>query len=391
MALPTLFAAEATGGATAPAPPGGPEAAVGWILAGVLIVGFVVAIVINVRRGRAEVGSEIELAPNRKPYLSDDELETTKLDRTLTAALALLAIISIAVPMYWLYEPARQAGAVKMFEETAIRQGEEIYTTTANCAECHGPEGVGGVKATPILNDNGQFVAQVNWQAPALNNVMYRYSREEVLDILNYGRGNTPMPAWGAPGGGPLTEQQLTDVIDYLTSIQVPAEETRKMVDEEIELVCKPSEDVLPNGDRECTVPDPASPDGALMYDTLGEALFNLGQYDGFAGGAFSCARCHTKGWSWGDPEVPGGGGLGPNLTGGSTLRQFDTDEAQIAFVSQGSQRGRPFGNLGNGSGQMPGFGVNPNAELEGSKLDASQVMYTQEQIAYIVAYERSL
>jgi len=385
MALPSLLAAEATGGATAAAPPGGPEAAIGWLIAGFLIVGFVVAIVINVRRGKAEVGAEIALAPNRKPYLDDDQLETTKLDRTLTAALGLLAVIAIAVPMYWLYEPARQAGAVKMFEETAIRQGEKIYTTTANCAECHGPEGVGGVKATPILNDDGEFVAQVNWQAPSLNNVMYRYSREEVLDILNYGRGNTPMPAWGAPGGGPLTEQQLTDVIDYLTSIQVPAEETRTMVAEEIEKVCKPDDEGL------CTIPDPGSPNGSVMYRTVGEAMFNLGEYDGFSGGAFSCARCHTKGWSYGQPEVPGGGGMGPNLTGGSTLRQFDTPEAQIAFVSKGSERGKPFGNLGNGSGQMPGFGINPNAELEGAKLDASQVMFTQDQIAAIVAYERSL
>jgi mono/diheme cytochrome c family protein len=385
MALPSLFAAEATGGAAAPAPPGGPEAAIGWLIAGLLIAGFAVAVIINVRRGRAEVGSEIELAPNRKPYLSDDELETTKLDRTLTAALGLLAVIAIAVPMYWLYEPARQAGAVKMFEETAIRQGEEVYTTTANCAECHGPEGVGGVKATPILNDNGDFVAQVNWQAPALNNVLYRYTREEVLDILNYGRGNTPMPAWGAPGGGPLTEQQLTDTIDYLQSIQVPAQETRTEVDAEIEKVCKPDDEGF------CTIADPGSPNGAFKYETVGEALFNLGEFDGFAGGAFSCARCHTKGWSWGEPEVPGGGGLGPNLTGGSTLRQFDTAEAQIAFVSKGSERGKPFGNLGNGSGQMPGFGLNPNAELEGAKLDASQVMFTQDQIAAIVAYERSL
>jgi len=385
MAHPFLFAAEGPARAVGPAPPGGPEAAVGWLIAGLLIVGFAVAVVINIRRGRAEVGAEIELAANRKPYLSDEELETTKLDRTLTAALGLLAIIAIAVPMYWLYEPARQAGAVKMFEETAIRQGEEIYTVTANCAECHGPEGVGGVKATPILNDQGEFVAQVNWQAPALDNVLYRYSREEVLDILNYGRGNSPMPAWGAPGGGPLTEQQLTDTIDYLQSIQVPGEQTRADVDAEIAKVCAPDDAGF------CTIPDPSSPSGATMYETLGEALFNLGQYDGFSGGAFSCARCHTKGWSYGQPDVAGGGGLGPNLTNGSTLRQFDTDDAQIAFISKGSERGKPFGNQGNGSGQMPGFGINPNAELEGAKLDASQVMFTQDQIAAIVAYERSL
>jgi mono/diheme cytochrome c family protein len=193
------------------------------------------------------------------------------------------------------------------------------------------------------------------------------------------------MPAWGAPGGGPLTEQQLDNVIAYLYSVQLPADEAKSKLNEEIEKVCKPDETGA------CTIPDPSSPGGATTYATVGEALFNLGQYDGFAGGAFSCARCHTKGWSYGEPLVPGGGAMGWNLTGGSTLRQFDTPEAQIAFVSKGSERGKPYGNLGNGSGQMPGFGINPNAELEGSRLDASQVMFTQDQIAAIVAYERSL
>ena len=34
-------------------------------------------------------------------------------------------------------------------------------------------------------------------------------------------------------------------------------------------------------------------------WKTEGEALFNLGYNDGFAGGAYSCGRCHTKGWSY--------------------------------------------------------------------------------------------
>ena len=88
-----------------------------------------------------------------------------------------------------------------------------------------------------------------------------------------------------------------------------------------------------------------------------------MGQYDGFAAGAYSCARCHTKGWSYSMPEVAGGGGaLGFNLTGGSELRQFETDAQQREFVSIGSELGKPYGKGGIGSGQMPGFGLNPSA-----------------------------
>ena len=69
---------------------------------------------------------------------------------------------------------------------------------------------------------------QVEWQGPALNTVLLRYTRDEVRYILEYGRPFSPMPAWGAKGGGPLTEQQLQNLIDYLESIQLTPEEAQE-------------------------------------------------------------------------------------------------------------------------------------------------------------------
>ena len=82
---------------------------------------------------------------------------------------------------------------------------------------------------------------------------------------------------------------------------------------------------------------------------------------------------------------------MGPNLTGGSELAQFDTVENQVAFVSKGSELGKKYGNNGLGDGKMPGFGINRNAEIVGSEMKASQVMFTQEEITAIVEYERGL
>jgi mono/diheme cytochrome c family protein len=375
--------AQAEGGAAAGS--GGAASAIGWTIAILLIVGFVIGVFINARQSRPEVGAELELAANRKPYLSDEELEGKKLDRTLGAALILLAAISVGLPLYWLYEPARQDGAVEMFNEEAITYGKVIYETKANCASCHGPEGVGGVAQTSLLNENGQFVEQVSWQAPALNTVLYRFSREEVLDILNYGRPSTPMPAWGAPGGGPLTQQQLEHVVDYLQSIQLPASEAKSKLEEEIKKVC------APDASGRCTVDDPGSPPAAkVRYQNLGEALFNLGLYDGFQAGAYSCGRCHTAGWSYGQPGVPGAGGRsGYSLAGQKA--HFETAASQVEFVSKGSENGKKIGNGPNGDGRMPGFGVNANAETEPATMNKDQVMYTTAQITAIVEYERSL
>ena len=50
---------------------------IGFVILAIVFVGFAVYLILNARSARAEVGSEIELAANRKPYLDDDELEGT--------------------------------------------------------------------------------------------------------------------------------------------------------------------------------------------------------------------------------------------------------------------------------------------------------------------------
>lgn len=342
---------------------------VGIVIAGVIVAGFLVFFYINVRKARHEVGSEIELAPNRKPYVDDEELETKVLDTALRWALLLLVVIGVALPLYWLNEPGRQSGADENYNAIFVGRGEAEYTEA--CASCHGPGGVGGVAAYVLTDDAGDYVANVEWQAPALNTVLYRYSYDEVFEILQYGRPFSPMPAWGELGGGALTDQQLRDIILYLQTEQLDADVVREDVQREL--------------DRSLA---------AGEFDSEGEALFNLGYESGFAGGAYACGRCHTEGWSWGEAEIAGGGFYGPNLTGGSTLRQFPTKAGQIEFVTIGSVKGDQYGRGGMaGDGGMPGFGENPNLidPPPGIHMEADQVMYTQEQIEAIVDYERSL
>ena len=64
---------------------------IGFVIATIVIVGFVLFVFFNLKEARAEVGAEVELAPNRKPYLSDEELENTKLNRSLFFSLVMLA------------------------------------------------------------------------------------------------------------------------------------------------------------------------------------------------------------------------------------------------------------------------------------------------------------
>jgi mono/diheme cytochrome c family protein len=358
--------------------------AIGTVIALLAVVSVLVYAAFNVRAGRKEVGSELELAANLKPYLNDDELETRKLDRALTAGLAGLVLVGVGLPAYWLGEPGRHEGAEEQFASVFESRGEEIYTEGAQCNACHGPEGVGGVASHTILDADNEFVAQVNWKAPALDTVLLRYDRDEVYYILEYGRPFSPMPAWGEGGGGPLTEQQLENIIDYLASIQLTSDESKDAVETQLRTELGLGED------EEIDYTDLAT----------GEALFNLGRKDNFAGGAYACGRCHTRGWSIdAESAAPasadldlyvdyedGSGAYGPQLRNGIVPRQFASVQELSEFLHVGAERGVPYGLNGlSGDGMMPGFGEDPNTET------ADDGMMTMEMVEAIARYVESL
>ena len=76
----------------------------------------------------------------------------------------------------------------------------------------------GGQAPTAVTDPKTGEVRAVNWFAPALNTVLYRFTADEVRFILNYGRTFSPMSAWGTIGGGPMNEQQIETIIAYLRS-----------------------------------------------------------------------------------------------------------------------------------------------------------------------------
>jgi mono/diheme cytochrome c family protein len=346
--------------------------AIAWIIALVLVIGWIVYAMFNARSARKEVGSELELAANRRPYYDDEELEGRRLELVQFIGVLMLAVIVVGLPLYWVFEPSRQAGAREAAETELAGWGRELFEPTAdggfNCAGCHGGMNATGGNAPFALTDaaTGE-VRAVTWTAPALNTVLYRFSPEEVTFIITYGRPGTPMSAWGLDGGGPMNAQQVESLVAYLQSIQIPRED------------CSAEEADDPN----CPTGHlPAEIQGQIEqaarqsvedghYATYGEALFNLS----LSGGAFGCARCHTPGWSYGDPQEPGQGSLGWNLTGGATNSHFENSSDMVEFVQTGTENGVGYAEQGQGSGKMPAFGA----------------LLTEEQIAAIVDYERSL
>jgi mono/diheme cytochrome c family protein len=407
------------------------QRAVGWVILAIVLIGFVWYAVANVRGGRKSIGSEIELAPNRKPYYDDAILETTRLDRSLLMGLGFLIVIGLALPFYWLGEPGRHDGAQAGEAQKSINKGEALFVSF--CSNCHAAGGVGGAAAPTITDDSGNFVATVSWKAPALTTVFYKFDQSEITQILTYGR-NGVMPAWGLAGGGALNDGQIISLENYLRSIQIPEKDVQDQVVAGVKAGIKAdvlvsdvdlaaqlkAANALTNADAKASAVKTANDSIAARVDTIYARVSNKDATESdklyygsllFSNpadqGALNCARCHTKGWSYdadqpqvnsksGGPLVsrliPGGGFFGPTLTGGATVRKFRTPALQEAFISEGSVLGKNYGSSGSGGdgdGMMPGFGPRPDTAAPDGKQYPG--ILTAEQISAIVAYERSL
>jgi mono/diheme cytochrome c family protein len=343
------------------------------------------------------------------------------------------AVIAVALPVYWLREPDRQAESADYFDEGAIERGEVLFANASSevfdsakslqCANCHGAEADGGAAQYIYTGADGE-PKRLAWEAPALNTVRLRFSEEEVRQIITYGRPGTPMQAWGLAGGGPKNEQSINDLLAYLASIQLTPEEAqaqartaltearsaaRKQVTDAEAAV---EEATTALADAETTLDEARADSGATERDVrdaeravtrarddLDDAEAALAWAEEWAAARtdvsdgqllfeLNCARCHTQGWSIfdsarADPGTEvlgpagGGGTVGFNLRDGQSIRRFGSGpegfDSQVEFVTDGSDANKGYGNGGIGNGRMPGFGL----------------MLPPEYIEMIVAYER--
>ena len=195
------------------------------IISLVILFGLALLISVGLRRGKVEE----EYVPNLSECKSDRELETKHLDKVLTIAVLVSSLLTIMIPLYFLGEKTRQESFVEEFDRVSVERGEHLFEEFG-CGNCHAPDGSGGA-ALYVEKRSG---VTVTWAAPSINNVFFRYDDDEVLFWLIYGRANSPMPAWGLKGGGPMNDGQLDDLIAYLHHIQVPQVDTLTSIESNI-------------------------------------------------------------------------------------------------------------------------------------------------------------
>ena len=200
-----------------------PAAASGSFGIGAIVLVVVVAsllawmayLFLNSRRSRSTVTETPP--PNQTPYMSDAELENVRTTKVLRAAVFAAAALALVIPAYAFNESNRRADAADDLVEFAVEEGEHWYNVFA-CSSCHGPQGGGGAAAFTEPRSG----VDVSWQVPSLNDVLYRFDREEIQNLIVYGREGTPMPASGLDGGGAMTVQEVDHVIDFWRRFRFP-------------------------------------------------------------------------------------------------------------------------------------------------------------------------
>ena len=171
------------------------------------------------RRAAREAGTSVP--PSRRPGPTDEALEGRLLENYQIAGVALTVFLAVLLPFLYLREPTRMKAAAAKEQSESVRLGRATFEEF--CARCHGPEAEGGV-VKRYVTPGVKNAKPADVQAPNLHEIASRHPDEDVATVawttIQKGRPPTPMPTWGVRYGGPMNDQQITDLVNYLLSIQ---------------------------------------------------------------------------------------------------------------------------------------------------------------------------
>jgi mono/diheme cytochrome c family protein len=205
------------------------------------------------RGRRPEPGPDIP--PVMKPGPSDADLETPVLQKLQGWGVVLVAFFVVWIPIVWLQEPTNNFKQEEDLLTASIQRGSrevELFSEEnqlgVGCVRCHGPELRGG---TVIPNGTDPETGQPKYGYPLnLTNVCSRLTPDEIRQTIEEGRIEQGMPSWSIKFAGALDDQQITDLVNYLISINkkiVPFDQN-KCLNPELSSTATPAAAASPTG-----------------------------------------------------------------------------------------------------------------------------------------------
>jgi mono/diheme cytochrome c family protein len=159
--------------------------------------------------------------PSRRPGPTDEALEGRLLESYQVAGVALTVFLAVLLPFLYLREPARQKAAAAKEQTESVRLGRATFEEF--CSRCHGDQAQGGT-VKRFVAPGVKGAKPTDYPAPNLHLIYQRHPKDDVATVawttIQKGRPGTPMPTWGVRYGGAMNDQQITDLVNYLLSIQ---------------------------------------------------------------------------------------------------------------------------------------------------------------------------
>lgn len=168
-----------------------------------------------------------DIPPAMKPGPTDADLERPRLEKMIAWGAVLVLFMAIWVPIVWLREPAANSQDLATQHEISIQRGSQLVElatkenpTGFGCVRCHGADLTSGYNVF-----NGNVVRPPDLTTvcagPNANPAHPQiHSLGDVINTIAQGRAGTDMPSWSVRFAGPLDDDQIQDIVNYLLSIQ---------------------------------------------------------------------------------------------------------------------------------------------------------------------------
>jgi mono/diheme cytochrome c family protein len=214
----------------------------------------------------------------------------------VVATVATVLVIALLAVVY-LNEPSRLEIETQAQQGEAIARGARLYDDY--CAGCHGKRGEGLAGIYPPLNVSNLWEGREDL-------AFYGSLHDYIALNISAGHPSQNMPSWADEYGGPLRNDQVEDLTQFVMNWTGPQPEGVR-------------QDVTAQPTKAVEEPTPAGPTGPVAEGdpAKGAELF-----------AASCANCHGAGAE--------GGALGPTLIGAEVAAQDDQ------FFRDAITNGRP-------------------------------------------------
>lgn len=135
--------------------------------------------------------------PERAPDPAMDDSTS----RWMLFGVGVMAVLLIVFAVYFALESRSRADAQSGLTDGRIQAGQELFTK--NCMACHGENATGGIG--PALNSQ-QFLGSA--------------SDDQIRSIISTGIPGSQMSSYLDTYGGPLTAEEINQIVGYLRSLE---------------------------------------------------------------------------------------------------------------------------------------------------------------------------